>query len=61
MEDWHVCNDPAELRIQRDAAFEEHAVLRAELAGPSWKIQTGSTRLRGRCDLLRTGKIAAKV
>ncbi|MFE0632651.1 hypothetical protein ACFW3D_37570 [Streptomyces sp. NPDC058864] len=30
VEDWHVCNDPAELRIRLDMALEENAALRTE-------------------------------
>ncbi|MEV6740827.1 hypothetical protein AB0N14_29355 [Streptomyces sp. NPDC051104] len=29
VEDWHACNDPAELRIRLDVALEENAELHA--------------------------------
>ncbi|WP_326580835.1 DEAD/DEAH box helicase family protein [Actinacidiphila glaucinigra] len=44
MEDWHVCNDPAELRIRLDVALEENAELRAKLAA----LRTENLRLRTR-------------
>ncbi|MFE9801586.1 hypothetical protein ACFYP6_22420 [Streptomyces goshikiensis] len=45
MEDWHDCNDPAELRIRLDVALEENAELRAELAGLKAENQRLRTQL----------------
>ncbi|MEV5879408.1 DEAD/DEAH box helicase family protein [Streptomyces sp. NPDC052101] len=42
MEDWHDCNDPAELRIRLDVALEENAELRAKIA----EFQAENERLR---------------
>ncbi|MGP3950916.1 TOTE conflict system archaeo-eukaryotic primase domain-containing protein [Streptomyces sp. 7N604] len=50
MEDWHDCNDPAELHIRLDVALEENAELRAKLA----ELQTENQRLRTRLGMPTT-------
>lgn len=44
VEDWHDCNDPAELRIRLEVALEENAELRAGLA----EVRIENLRLRTR-------------
>ncbi|MET9779287.1 DEAD/DEAH box helicase family protein [Streptomyces sp. NPDC006367] len=48
MEDWHDCNDPAELRIRLDVALEENAELRAKLT----ERQAENERLRTQLGML---------
>ncbi|SHN34816.1 hypothetical protein SAMN05216268_1494 [Streptomyces yunnanensis] len=45
MEDWHDCNDPAELHIRLDVALEENAELRTKLAALRTENQHLRTRL----------------
>ncbi|MGK5544051.1 hypothetical protein ACSNOH_04850 [Streptomyces sp. URMC 127] len=48
MEDWHDCNDPAELRIRLDVALKENAELHAKLA----EFQAENERLRTQLGML---------
>ncbi|MEU6019761.1 hypothetical protein ABZ826_39225 [Streptomyces sp. NPDC047515] len=51
VEDWHDCNDPAELRIRLEVALDENAELHDALAA----MRTENRRLRTRLGMPAVG------